>query len=58
MSYPICKGTLTNVAAFVSFPTHEGEAQDSGPWVSAASAEDVVRAFEGWDPNVRTLLEV
>ncbi|EIW52781.1 FAD/NAD-P-binding domain-containing protein [Trametes versicolor FP-101664 SS1] len=57
MSYPICEGTLINVAAFVSFPTHEGEAQDSGPWVSAASAEDVVRAFEGWDPNVRTLLE-
>ncbi len=60
MTYPICRGTKIKVAAFVSLPTHDcGDAtQDDGPWVSTASAEDVVGKFEGWDANVRTLLEV
>lgn len=58
MTYPIFKGTKINVAAFISLSAHEGAAVDGGPWVSAASMDDVVGAFKGWDPKVQTLLEV
>lgn len=49
---------MINIAAFISLPGPEHGAQYDGPWVSAISADDAAREFEGWEPNVQTLLKV
>ncbi|KAI0364648.1 FAD/NAD-P-binding domain-containing protein [Pilatotrama ljubarskyi] len=56
LSYPICRGKVVNVVAFVSYPNHEAGAEYEGPWVSTATAEEAVKQFAGWDPSVQTLL--
>ncbi|KAI0764161.1 FAD/NAD-P-binding domain-containing protein [Trametes elegans] len=57
ISYPISRGELVNVAAFVSHPERmEGE-RDDRPWVSRVASDEVFDAFVGWDPSVRLLLE-
>ncbi|KAI0349381.1 FAD/NAD-P-binding domain-containing protein [Trametes cingulata] len=56
LSYPICRGKIVNVVAFVSYPNHREDVEYDGPWVSPATSEEAAKEFEGWDPNVRLLL--
>ncbi|KAH8109900.1 FAD/NAD-binding domain-containing protein [Phellopilus nigrolimitatus] len=48
---------MVNLVAFVSEPEREGT-RISGTWVRPAPAVDLLAAFEGWEDEVRALLEL
>ncbi|KAG6380303.1 hypothetical protein JVT61DRAFT_8412 [Boletus reticuloceps] len=55
VTYPIAKGTIINLAALITNPSLAGK-QYEGHWVSDATRDEVVEYFEGFEPDVRTLL--
>ena len=56
--YPIAKGKMINVGAFVGTPSGEERLAYDGPWVSPTTVEDVTKQFSGWDENVQSILKV
>ena len=56
-AYPIARGTLVSVAAFVAQPRCEG-AECDVPMVVEARGSEVARGFVGWEPEVQALLGV
>ncbi|KAL5522588.1 hypothetical protein ACEPAG_8605 [Sanghuangporus baumii] len=54
--YPIMKGRLVNVVAFVSHPEKEG-APYNDPWVVSSEQADLVAAYEGWEAEVQQLVQ-
>ncbi|KAF8133281.1 hypothetical protein EV363DRAFT_1448766 [Boletus edulis] len=57
VTYPIAKGTIINLAALTSNPSLTGT-QYEGHWVSDATRDEVVEYFEGFEPDVRTLVKL
>ncbi|KAG6379291.1 hypothetical protein JVT61DRAFT_11746 [Boletus reticuloceps] len=57
LTYPIAKGTIINLAALTSNPSLTGT-QYEGHWVSDATRDEVVEYFEGFEPDVRTLVKL
>ena len=57
VSYGISKGTVVNVIAFVSCLEKEG-AEWKNPWVEDCTREEFLHQFDGWEPEVRELIEV
>ena len=58
VSYPISRGTLVNLVAFVTIPTAEGTPLPGPAMIDNIKKEDVLNAYEGWEPEVKELLEV
>ncbi|KAL5499134.1 hypothetical protein ACEPAH_1652 [Sanghuangporus vaninii] len=56
ISYPIMKGKIINVVAFISQPEMEGMSFDH-PWVSNADKAEVIAAYEGWEAEVQQLVQ-
>ncbi|KAF9524405.1 salicylate hydroxylase [Crepidotus variabilis] len=56
IAYPISKGKYVNVVAFKSQHELEGSKFD-GSWVCPVDKSEYVRMFEGWEPEVLSLLE-
>ncbi|KAL5499136.1 hypothetical protein ACEPAH_1654 [Sanghuangporus vaninii] len=54
--YPIMKGKLVNVVAFVSHPEKEGSPYND-PWVISSEQTDLVAAYEGWEAEVQQLVQ-
>ncbi|PIL36635.1 hypothetical protein GSI_00324 [Ganoderma sinense ZZ0214-1] len=50
VTYPISQGRILNVGAGVSYPGREGTIYD-GPWTSAATRDEIVKDFAGWEPD-------
>lgn len=46
-----------NLVGFVSEPQKAGT-EYQGPWVRAGSQKELARSYEGWEPEVRQLIEV
>ncbi|KAI9567710.1 hypothetical protein HD554DRAFT_2173110 [Boletus coccyginus] len=57
IAYPISKGTIINVAAFVYDPSLTGTHYE-GCWVSDASREELVKYFDDFEPDARTVLKL
>ncbi|KZP09163.1 FAD/NAD(P)-binding domain-containing protein [Athelia psychrophila] len=57
--FPINKGALINVVAFCSDPSKEGTqySENSKEWVVDVPKEELLRQYEGWEPEVTALLE-
>ncbi|KAI1788893.1 salicylate hydroxylase [Ganoderma leucocontextum] len=56
---PIKGGQLINVAAFTArydIPIGSQNLPDGTPWVGPVSPDDIQRDFEGWGPDIVTLL--
>lgn len=57
--YPISRGQLINVVAFVTVPQGaEKHLKFPGKWVQEATVEDMKEAYAGWEPEVQALLDV
>ncbi|KZP08336.1 FAD/NAD(P)-binding domain-containing protein [Athelia psychrophila] len=58
-TFPLNKGALINVVAFCSDPSKEGTqySENSSEWGVAVANEELVRQYEGWEPEVAALLE-
>ncbi|KAJ3489055.1 hypothetical protein NLI96_g2428 [Meripilus lineatus] len=56
VAYGIAKDRIGNVVAFVTEPEREGEPFDDA-WISEPSKQDLVDAFEHFEPEVRELLQ-
>ncbi|KAM5532658.1 hypothetical protein V8D89_013702 [Ganoderma adspersum] len=56
VTYPVSQGRILNVGAGVSYPGQEGTIYD-GPWTSAATREEIIKDFAGWEPDVRELVQ-
>ncbi|KAH7907400.1 hypothetical protein BJ138DRAFT_1116725 [Hygrophoropsis aurantiaca] len=56
VTYPVARGTLVNVAAYIYDPQKAGT-HFEGHWVADVSEEEVQRAFENFEPYIRQLLE-
>ncbi|KAL5499135.1 hypothetical protein ACEPAH_1653 [Sanghuangporus vaninii] len=54
--YPVTKGKLINVVAFVSQPEREGTLYND-PWVTSREKSEVVAAFKGWETEVQQLTQ-
>ncbi|KAL5523166.1 hypothetical protein ACEPAF_1433 [Sanghuangporus sanghuang] len=54
--YPIMKGELVNVVAFVSHPEKEG-APYNDPWVVSSEQADLLAAYKGWEAEVQQLIQ-
>ncbi|KAF8128574.1 hypothetical protein EV363DRAFT_1451570 [Boletus edulis] len=57
ITYPIVKGTIINLAALTNNPSLTGTPYE-GHWVSDATRDEVVEYFEGFEPDVRTLVKL
>ncbi|KAF8558565.1 FAD/NAD(P)-binding domain-containing protein [Imleria badia] len=57
VTYPIAKGSIINVAAFVCDPSSTGT-HFEGRWVSDATRDELVEHFDDFEPDVRTVLEL
>lgn len=55
--YPISVGKVINVGAFHSRPDLAGT-KFPGPWVTRVTETDLIKAHEGWEPEVRAILDV
>ncbi|VDC07528.1 unnamed protein product [Peniophora sp. CBMAI 1063] len=56
VTYPIRRGALINVVAFVTLPDSDGKHFD-GKWVRDVPVDEVRKAFSGWEPDVEKVLE-
>lgn len=57
--YPISRGQLINVVAFVTIPQGaEKHLTYPGKWVQEATIEEMKEAYSGWEPEVQALLDV
>ncbi|KZV87012.1 FAD/NAD(P)-binding domain-containing protein [Exidia glandulosa HHB12029] len=62
VAYPISRGSLINIVAFVTVDewgavyTYQGDA-DSRKWVHDDTTEHVLAEYEGWEPDVINLLK-
>ncbi|KIK56841.1 hypothetical protein GYMLUDRAFT_247390 [Collybiopsis luxurians FD-317 M1] len=56
VAYPIIRGQIINVAAFISNVENEGRSFD-GPVIKHIATEAVVEAFSGWEDEVVQLLK-
>ncbi|OCB84042.1 FAD/NAD-binding domain-containing protein [Sanghuangporus baumii] len=54
--YPVTKGKLINVVAFVSQPGREGTLYND-PWVTSREKSEVVAAYKGWETEVQQLIQ-
>ncbi|TFY64904.1 hypothetical protein EVG20_g5781 [Dentipellis fragilis] len=54
--YPISNGAFINFLAFYTVPDGEGTPYE-GKWMRDAPKEEVLDAFQGWEPDVQELLE-
>ncbi|EMD39109.1 hypothetical protein CERSUDRAFT_104377 [Gelatoporia subvermispora B] len=54
--YPIAHGSLINLAAFSARYDLENTTLDA-PWVQDVSRDELLRDFQGWEPEVQTLLQ-
>lgn len=57
ITYPISSGRILNVGAGVSFPGKEGVPYE-GPWTRPVGREEIVKYFQGWEPDVHEVLKV
>ena len=57
ISYPVSPGQLINCIGFVTIPDGEGKTYPD-KWVRDASREELLRQYEGWEPELQELLEV
>lgn len=57
VSYPVSRGTLINVVAYVPDEQKTGIPFE-GHWVSAVSQEEVMKAYEDFEPNAKRVLDV
>ena len=57
VSYSISKGSVVNVVAFASRPKLEGTSYD-GEWVVRCSKEELLKCYDGWEPEVVDMLQV
>ncbi|KAJ3536095.1 hypothetical protein NM688_g6883 [Phlebia brevispora] len=57
VAYPIAGGTLCNLVGIVWDTSTEGKQYD-GPWFTECGADELVNAFDGWEPQVRDLLKL
>ncbi|KAI1785334.1 FAD/NAD(P)-binding domain-containing protein [Ganoderma leucocontextum] len=55
VTYPVSQGRILNMGAGVSYPGREGTMYE-GPWTSAATREEIVKDFVGWEPDVQDLV--
>lgn len=63
IAYPISGGELVNIVAFVTeaecgTPYHDKNDPSRRKWVRDVTMEEVVKAYEGWEEEVSTLLGV
>lgn len=57
--YPISRGQLINVVAFVTIPQGaEKHLTYPGKWVQEATVDEMKEAYSGWEPEVQALLDV
>ncbi|KAJ8597696.1 FAD/NAD(P)-binding domain-containing protein [Rhizopogon salebrosus TDB-379] len=56
VAYPISKGTMINVAAFVSDKQKAGTPFE-GRWVSEVSREEIEKAYQDFEPAAKSLLK-
>ncbi|KAL5522589.1 hypothetical protein ACEPAG_8606 [Sanghuangporus baumii] len=54
--YPVTKGKIINVVAFVSQPEREGTSYNN-PWVTSREKSEVIAAYEGWEAEVQQLVQ-
>ncbi|THH03798.1 hypothetical protein EW145_g5997 [Phellinidium pouzarii] len=55
VSYPISRGRVVNLVAFVTIPV--GDERDlDGPAVTDVSKQEMTEQYKGWEPEVQTLL--
>ncbi|KAA1470047.1 FAD/NAD-P-binding domain-containing protein [Dentipellis sp. KUC8613] len=54
--YPISNGAFINFLAFYTVPDGEGTPYE-GKWMRDAPKEEVLDAFQGWEPDVREVLD-
>lgn len=57
VTYPIRRGALINVVGFVTYADAVGK-RIEGKWVRDVPADEVRKAFEGWEPDVENVLQV
>lgn len=57
VSYPISQGTLINIVAFVTVPGGEGT-DHPGPAMIEVPKQEMLDQYEGWEPDLLTLLDV
>nr|VWO96136.1 Mannitol 1-phosphate dehydrogenase [Ganoderma boninense] len=56
VQYPINRGELLNMAAFIDHPGREDSVYD-GPWVSSTTGDKVKEHFAEWSPEVPPIIE-
>ena len=57
MTYPIRRGALINVVAFVTLPDSNGK-RFEGKWVRDVPVGEVREAYRGWEADVQNVLQV
>ena len=57
VTYPIRRGTLINVVAFVTLPDSSGK-RFEGKWVRDVPVDEVREAYKGWEADVQNVLQV
>lgn len=57
VSYSIAQGDIVNVITFDSHNDKAGTTYE-GPWVTECQKDELLECYDGWEPEVRTLLEV
>ncbi|KAI0366196.1 FAD/NAD-P-binding domain-containing protein [Pilatotrama ljubarskyi] len=56
VAYPIQRGRALNVAAVVTKPELRGTIY-AGPWTANVPAEEVVKEYVGWEPEVEDIVQ-
>ncbi|KIJ63596.1 hypothetical protein HYDPIDRAFT_92068 [Hydnomerulius pinastri MD-312] len=56
VTYPVANGTLVNFAAIIADPSLKGTPYE-GHWVSDTTNEELVNAFEDFEPGARALFQ-
>ncbi|KAI1788599.1 FAD/NAD-P-binding domain-containing protein [Ganoderma leucocontextum] len=57
VQYPINRGEVLNIAAFVNHPGREDTVYP-GPWVSTTTGDKVKEHFADWSPDIPRILEI
>ena len=57
LTFPISRGQLVNLAAFVFYPDEEGT-HFNGPWATGVDPSYVQGLFHGWEKEVDELVQV
>jgi len=57
MAYPISRGRFINFCAFEIRPHEEGT-HFGGPWVVDVDPSHVISLFQGWERDVREIMQV